>query len=170
MGIDGFETIRFMEPTSKDGARISRLLKEETILRVESPLKKEELLNALIARICESYSLANKAELSAKIQEREKGISTTLETGLSIPHARVDGLNDFAAGLALVPRGLSDPRKPSSSIRLIFLFLSPNKREFYARHLQILREVSSFFQSDFIETLNQVSTAEALRLIHSRET
>lgn len=155
--------------SSLASAQISHLLTEETILRASPNAEKGVLIKSLIARICESHNLPNQEEFVVKILEREQGINTTLDTGLSIPHARVDDLSELVAGLALVPQGLNDPRQPSSMIRLVFLFLSPNKREFYPQHLQVLRKVASLFQSDFIEALNLLSTTEALKLIRSKE-
>ncbi len=155
----------FTEETS-----IGFLLTAKTIVRAEPFTKKEALMNALISRICEVHQITDLEILQSKVHEREQGISTTLDTGLSIPHARVDGLNDFAAALALLPYGLDEQKKSSSSIiRLMFIFLSPNKKEFYSRHLQILRKASLLFQPDFIDTLNLASAEEALRLIRSRK-
>jgi mannitol/fructose-specific phosphotransferase system IIA component (Ntr-type) len=154
---------------SSGNAQIGSLLTEETILLANHSIEKGTLIDSLIARICKSHNLSNREELSAKIREREQGISTTLDTGLSIPHARIDDLSELVAGLALIPQGTNDPRQPLPMIRLVFLFLSPNKREFYPQHLQVLRKVASLFQPDFIEALNLASAAEALRLIRSKE-
>ncbi len=149
---------------------IGFLLTEKTIVRSEPFTNKEVLMDALITRICEAHHIEDLEFLQSKIREREKGISTTLDTGLSLPHARIDGLNDFAAALALLPYGLNEKKESSSSIiRLMFIFLSPNKKEFYSRHLQILRKAALLFQPDFIDTLNLASAEEALRLIRSKK-
>ncbi len=154
----------FLEETS-----IGFLLTEKTIVRAEPFTKKEVLMDALISRICEAHQITDLEILQSKVHEREKGISTTLDTGLSLPHARIDGLNDFAAALALLPYGLDEQKKSSSIIRLMFIFLSPNKKEFYSQHLQILRKAALLFQPDFIDALNLASAEEALRLIRSRK-
>ena len=147
---------------------LGAILTEETILRVGSTIEKGLLIDSLIAKMSAAHKILNKEELTAKIHEREEGISTTLDTGLSIPHARIDNLNELVAGLALLPQGIKDSRQPLPAIRLMFLFLSPNKREFYPQHLQVLRTAASLFQADFIEELNSLSVSEALKLIRSK--
>ena len=154
---------------STEETNIGFLLTEKTILRAEPFTKKEVLMNALISRICEAHHISNFEFLQSKVHEREKGIPTTLDTGLSLPHARIDGLNDFAAALALLPYGLNEQNDSANIIRLMFIFLSPNKKEFYPQHLQILRKAALLFQPDFIDALNLASAEEALRLIRSRK-
>lgn len=147
---------------------IGDILTESTILRVSPAIEKTSIIDSLIAKMSEAHKILNKEELTAKIHEREQGISTTLDTGLSIPHARIDNLNELVAGLALLPQGIKDAHQSLPTIRLMFLFLSPNKREFYPQHLQILRKAASLFQTDFIEELNLASPSEALRLIRAK--
>src|SRR5208283_5216764 len=89
----------------------------------------------------------------AKADERDRGISTTLDTGLSLPHARIDGIDGIMAGLAILKTPVADPNQADLSIRIIFIFFSPNKQEAFPLHLQLLRAVSSLFQPALIDRL-----------------
>lgn len=156
-------------PTSK-GLKVSPLLSEDVILFPVAGQDKTAVLSDLIAAVARKEGLPDGAALLAKVQEREQGISTTLDTGLSLPHARVDGLERIAAGMAVLKTPILDPKHPDLPIRAIFLFFSPNKREAFPLHLQLLRGVSSLFQTPLIEQLVAApSPAAALKLVSKLE-
>ncbi|MDE2291618.1 MAG: PTS sugar transporter subunit IIA, partial [Elusimicrobia bacterium] len=128
------------------------------------------LIGALVKELCSKASLGDPAPFLARVLEREQGISTTLDTGLAVPHARMDGISDIAAILGLVPQGLPDPKQPDLVIRAVFLFFSPNRQEAFTQHLHLLRGVSTLFQPPLIEALlGDPSPAAAMRAIRARE-
>lgn len=152
------------------GVALSRLLREDLILPAPDGLDKEGLIAHLVRHLCARRSLGEPERYLAKVLEREQGISTTLDTGLAVPHARLDDLPELAAVLALVPRGMRDPKQPDLVIRAMFLFFSPNRREALTQHLLLLRGVSWLFKSSFIDELNRAADgAAALRLISAKE-
>lgn len=149
---------------------ISRLLDETLIVPVPSGLTKEQLIEFLVTRLCERRGLGDPRPFLDKVLEREQGISTTLDTGLAVPHARMDNLKAIAAVLGLVPDGMPDPKQPDLVIRAMFLFFSPNRQEAFTQHLHLLRGVSALFQPAFIdELLKAASPAAALKLVAARE-
>lgn len=151
-------------------AKVSAILNQDCIL-VDPPFSdKSGALDALVKCLAKSHGFANPELFLSKVQEREKGISTTLDTGLSLPHARMDDLPKIVAGLAVLPKGIPDPQQPDLQIRVMFLFFSPNKTEAFPLHLQLLRSVSSIFQPAFIDQLIAAPTpAAALELIRQVE-
>lgn len=80
--------------------------------------------------VCRDYPQLDPADVASQVLKREEGISTTLDTGLSIPHARLEELGDFTAALAVLPEPLRDQTNSDLSIRVMFLFLSPAKPAF----------------------------------------
>ena len=82
-------------------------LNPQQICLINNPTTKQELVQNLVTNICNGTAL-NKEEVYKAIIKREQGISTTLESGLSIPHARLEGLNSFKAVLAVIPQGVQD--------------------------------------------------------------
>lgn len=129
---------------------------------------KDEILESLVHRLCEKKGLDAKSFL-AKAIEREKGISTTLDTGLSLPHGRMDSLDKIVAALAIIPGGVTDPKQADLTIRLMFLFYSPNKQESFPLHLQLMRGIASLFQAPLIDELSRSSASAALELIRKAE-
>lgn len=153
------------------GVSLSRLLGEDLIvLATDKIQKKEELIESLVRMLCQRRALGDPATFLKKVLEREQGISTTLDTGLAVPHARMDNLTAISAIFALVPEGLTDPKQPDLPIRAVLLFFSPNRPDAFTQHLHLLRGVSSLFQPEFIDRLKSAgSEAEVLKLIAEKE-
>lgn len=152
-------------------AKVSSFLTEDLILVPAKQADKGALLEALVRLVCDKKGISEVGTVLANVQEREQGISTTLDTGLSLPHVRLDNLGQIVAALALIPQGIPDPKQADLTIRAMFLFFSPNKPEFFPQHLQVLRAVSSLFQPDAIDRLTAApSPAAALELLKKLET
>jgi nitrogen PTS system EIIA component len=130
-----------------------QLLDEQLIVRFPEAKSKEPIVRQLTAALATRLGRENSDACLAKVMEREKGISTTLDTGLSLPHARLDDVKGFAAILGLVPKGLPDPQQPELTIKLVLLFFSTNDPAYFKMHLQFLRHVATLFQPAFIEQL-----------------
>ncbi len=155
---------------SSKNVSLSRILSEKLIIVSDNGLSKDKLIEHLVRELCVCRNLGDSAPFLSKVLEREKGISTTLDTGLAVPHARMDNLSEIAAVLALLPKGMADPKQPDLTIRAMFLFFSPNRQEAFTQHLHLLRGVSSMFQPAFIdEILKAENSAAVLRLIVSQE-
>ena len=152
------------------GLKIGPLLSEDLILFPPEGKNKVAILSALVETVCRKAGLTDPERFLAKVDEREQGISTTLDTGLSLPHARMDGIDSILAGMAVLKTPIPDPSQPDLPIRVIFLFFSPNKQEAFPLHLQLLRGVSSMFQPALIDKLTVAAgPAEALTLVQQIE-
>ena len=152
------------------GLKVSSILSEETILFPGEGQDKAAVLQTLAAAVCGKAGIADWAGFLAKVQEREQGISTTLDTGLSLPHARMDGITGILAGMAILKKAIPDPKQADLSIRVMFLFFSPNKQDAFPLHLQLLRGVSSLLGPALIDQLTASSgPAAALELVKKLE-
>ena len=146
------------------------LLDEKLVVRLPDLKSKDEAVRKLALELARRVGLADPDAALAKVMERENGISTTLDTGLSLPHARLDGIKAFGAILGLLPNGLDDPQQPDLKIRVMLLFFSPNDPAFFQKHLQFLRHVATLFQPAFIDQLMKASTPKAaLETLRARE-
>jgi nitrogen PTS system EIIA component len=152
------------------GLKIGPLLSEDVILFPPATDDKSAVLKALTEAVVRKAGLTDPERFLAKAEEREQGISTTLDTGLSLPHARMDGIDGILAGMAILKSPIPDPKQPDLTIRVVFLFFSPNKPEGFPLHLQLLRGVSSLFQPALIDQLTAAAgPAEALALVRKLE-
>lgn len=132
---------------------LGSLLSPAEVLVERGPITKTALIEKLIAAVCKANPKLDAADILAQVLKREEGISTTLDTGLSIPHARLEEITDFKAALAVLPSAAADPVNPNLSIKAMFLFLSPAKPIFFQRHLQILSSLAETFKPEFIDEL-----------------
>ncbi|MBI4372019.1 MAG: PTS sugar transporter subunit IIA [Elusimicrobia bacterium] len=147
--------------------RISDLLSEDVVLFAPADAGKDAALEALAGAICRRAGVADAAALLAKVRERERGISTILDTGLSLPHARVGGLTAFLAGLSVFKTPARDAGRP---VRAVFLFFSPDRPEDLPRHLQFLRDAAALFTPALLELLAAApDPAAALALLRARD-
>lgn len=150
--------------------KISKLLTEDSIIMAPKGADKKKLIELLVEKLCASKDLKDPGACMAKVMEREQGISTTLDTGLSLPHARMDCVKNIVAAMALVPDGIVDPAQSDLTIRLMFLFFSSTRSEMLPLHLQLLRAVSSLFQPAVIAQVSAApGPAEALEIIRKVE-
>ena len=157
-------------PAARKSLSIGPLLREDLVVIPPAGLAKDALIGHLVTELCSKANLGDPAPFLAKVLEREQGISTTLDTGLAVPHARMDNLADIAAILGIVPGGLPDPKQPDLSIRAVFLFFSPNRQEAFTQHLHLLRGVSTLFQPALIETIiGDPTPAAVLKAIRAKE-
>ncbi|MDX6769655.1 MAG: PTS sugar transporter subunit IIA [Elusimicrobiota bacterium] len=152
------------------GLKVSPLLSEEVVLLPGDGMDKNAVLDRLAAAVCRKAGLPDHLPYLGKVLEREGGISTTLDTGLSLPHARLDGIPGIMAGLAVLKKPVPDPKQTDLSIRVMFLFFSPNRPDAFPLHLQLLRGVSSLFQPAAIDQLTAAPTpAAVLELVRKLE-
>ncbi len=132
---------------------LGSLLSPAKILVEKESVTKTALIKKLIDAVCQGEPKLDGADILAQVLKREEGISTTLDTGLSIPHARLEEITDFKAALAVLPSPVQDPVNPNLSIKAMFLFLSPAKPVFFQKHLQILSSLAETFKPEFIDEL-----------------
>lgn len=135
------------------------LLPADHVLVFPQVNNKEELITRAVGVLCRAVPVLNPAELKAQLLLRESAVSTTLETGLSLPHVRLDEISTFQLVVAVLDKPLKDPAS-KHSIRAMCLFLSPNKPEFFKAHLQLLSALADTFSPAFIEELALLRAAE----------
>lgn len=151
-----------MSPNEQSKLSLGSLITPSRVLFAQGYPGKKELIEALVRTVCRDYPQLDPADVASQVLKREEGISTTLDTGLSIPHARLEELSDFTAALAVLPEALRDPNNSDLPIRVMFLFLSPAKPAFFQKHLQILSTLAETFKPEFIQELVSLKDAVAV--------
>ena len=151
----------------QDTVSISSLLNEKNTLLIEkADMRKGELIKQLVNLACAGLDNVDTADILDRVLKREESITTTLDTGLSIPHCRVDGITVCRAAMAVIKSGIKDPSADNIDIRVMFLFISPSSPSFFQAHLQILAQLSEKFKDSFITRLTQAQTAdETLKIV-----
>lgn len=142
-----------MAPHEPGKFNLSSLLAPGSVFVIGGKPSKAEVIKRLVQAACQGESKLDGEDVLAQVLKREDGISTTLDTGLSIPHARLEELDGFKAALAILPEGIQDPAGPNLEIKAMFLFLSPARQAFFQKHLQILAALAEIFKPEFIAEL-----------------
>ncbi len=138
-----------MPVNEKTKLSLGQLLSPSRVLMVKGTPSKKELIETLVQAVCRDFTQLDPTDVASQVLKREEGVATTLDTGLAIPHARLEELPEFTAALALLPT----PLKEEKPVRAVFLFLSPAKPEFFPRHLQLLAALAETFKPEFIDEL-----------------
>lgn len=133
-------------------------LKAET-----KPLLIAEMLDILIAA-GKVTGCDRDAALDALLK-RERKMSTGMQNGVAIPHAKCEQVDRLAAAVALKPEGLDFDSLDGEPSRIFVMTLSPLKRS--GPHIQFLAEVSRIINQPGVRErlLQAVSTEELYTLL-----
>lgn len=131
----------------------------------------EEAVRGMVARLVASGRVdATLGEPAIRaICEREATCSTAIvEIGVSVPHARMEGINGLVAAFAASPTKVY-LETAGVPIRIMVLVLSAP--ELAAQHLQFLSKISMLLQSESVrQTLHNASDGSAaLAFLRARE-
>lgn len=150
-----------MKPTTKQSSLLTVLA--DRIWVVSACKSKEDLLRQLTRAVCKAQPDLQEEEVLALIIQREKGMTTTLETGLSVPHARLEEIQQAIGALAILPQGLqfSDQQK----IQAMLLFVSPARSEYFQKHLQLLAAIAQVFTPQCLSQLTRCKTVQQAQQI-----
>lgn len=145
------------------------LISPDKILVVSGSPAKADLLARLVHLACAGRPQLDEREVLAQVLKREEGFGTALETGLAIPHARLEELDTFSAAMAVLPEPMSDEPHPQTPTRVMFLFLSPGCPAFFKQHLQLLASLAETFPAAFVDEVARLDDpAQIARKISSR--
>ncbi len=103
---------------------------------------KDEVLRQLAALACRNPQVAEVGATAVyeALRARESQGSTGFEQGVALPHARVAGMRDFVAAVAVAPQGVDFAALDKRKSRLFFVVLGPPDR--VAEHLKLLAAIS----------------------------
>jgi PTS system fructose-specific IIC component len=120
----------------------------------------EDLLNLLEKK---GY-LKNKEVAKQDVVEREQYLSTGLENGLAIPHAKTEGVEELVLSFGISREGIDFETLDGKPAHFIFCMLSP--RDTSGPHLKALGQITRTFRIQGIqEALMQAKTPEEIKQV-----
>lgn len=139
-------------------SHISTTLKGETKFQII-----EELVNLLHT----NKKLLNRDLALEDVLARESYLSTGLENGLAIPHAKTDGVSELIAAFGLKKDGIDFESLDGKPANLIFLVLSP--RDTSGPHIQALAAIARTLKDKRVREsmLNASSPGEVEEIIET---
>jgi len=131
------------QATAVKALSLGSLLNEGMIKIWESPISREEVLEALVVAACGDAQRCNITDLLQAVRKREEEGSTFFNEGVAFPHARIEGLKEPLVALGLTKMGVTDT-ETEKPMGFIFLSLTPLEKPevqiqllaLAARHLQ----------------------------------
>lgn len=131
----------------------------------------EDTVSGLVERLVASGRLASDLAALAvrRIQEREAVASTAMvDIGVSIPHARLEGISGIVAAMAVAPRAVYQVGDGMPISIVVLVLSSP---DLVGEHLNFLASLSMLLQSQrFRQRVRNAATPEDVeRLVRTSE-
>lgn len=134
---------------------------------IEPDLKSEdkfEAIEELLGLLEKKGLLINKEIAMQDVIEREQYLSTGLENGLAIPHAKTDGVKEFVLSFGISRKGIDFETLDGKPAHFIFCMLSP--KDTSGPHLKALGQITKTFRNEGIhEELLNATTPEEIKQI-----
>jgi len=103
---------------------------------------KDEILKEMVDVLCKAGKLSNKNSCEAlrALIKRERMMSTGIQDGVAIPHAKTNSVKDLTAVLGLKHEGIDFEALDGKPSKIFIMTLSPEGRP--VPHVQMLAEIS----------------------------
>jgi mannitol/fructose-specific phosphotransferase system IIA component (Ntr-type) len=133
--------------------------------------EKEKVLAEMVDKISESASLAKglRNEILSNLLKRESLGSTGIGNGFSIPHSKIEGLEDFFLSIGRTP-GIDFNAVDNAPVKIIFMLVSPKGQD--TQHLEFLKRIATLGRNeDFVKFLGNAKDAkEVIELVDEMDT
>ncbi len=149
--------------------RLSDLLTEERITVELTPNDKEGIIQELLDLVMKSRLIVDRALALEAILSREKLMSTGLERGVAIPHAKTAVAQDLALALGISREGLDFESADGKPSHFFFLLLAPESAA--GPNVQVLAQIARLTSDAmFCDALKHAaSPKDALDIIRKAE-
>ncbi|MCF7839018.1 MAG: PTS sugar transporter subunit IIA [Candidatus Marinimicrobia bacterium] len=147
----------------------TELTTDTILLDLRSETKPEVIAEMLDVLIAAGRIAADKrAEVLAALMAREAKMSTGMEHGIAIPHAKTDAVARLAAAVARKPAGVDFDAMDGQPSYFFIMTVSPASRS--GPHLQFIAEVSRILNDDQVQTqlMQAQSAREVLEIMHRK--
>ncbi len=143
----------------KNGA-FRKLLDKNCIAVDLSGETKEAIIGQLVELLASAGKLTDKAAVLHDILEREARMSTGMQHGIALPHARSTGIAAPAIALGIIRKGIDFQTIDGTPAHIVALIASPANDE--APHMQALASLGTVLGDDIVrEKLLHAKDAEA---------
>jgi len=101
---------------------------------------RDDALKIMIEKIAFAGKLKDEDTFFEALIERERIISTGIGMGVAIPHAKLDGYDDFFVAIGVLQRGVEWNSLDNAPVKLIFMVGGPDDKQ--TEYLQILSSLT----------------------------
>lgn len=101
---------------------------------------RDQALKAMINEIQKADKLKDAQIFFEALIERERIVSTGIGMGVAIPHAKLDGYDEFFIAIGILSKGVEWNSLDAAPVRLIFMVGGPDDKQ--TEYLQILSSLT----------------------------
>ncbi|NOR46362.1 MAG: hypothetical protein GQ534_12325, partial [Candidatus Delongbacteria bacterium] len=113
---------------------------------------KEEVIKELVDILEKNGKITNKDDIFQEVMTRESSISTGMQNGLAIPHARTDGVKQVQIAIGFKKDGIEFESIDGLPTKIIILIISSTKKN--DPHIRVLAGISTYLhKKEFVENL-----------------
>jgi fructose-specific phosphotransferase system IIA component len=141
------------------------LLQEDQVIHSLKSHTKNAVINELIQVLAKKGKVTDKHKAYKNIMERENLLSTGMEKGLAVPHAKTDAVDELVIAFGLQREGVDFQSLDGQPAHFIFLVLSPLDTS--GPHIKALAQISRSIKSDQTreKLLQAASAGEIINLL-----
>ncbi|MCL2443313.1 MAG: PTS sugar transporter subunit IIA [Treponema sp.] len=110
--------------TTKD---ILALIEPDCLTLELNGLSKEEIITELVDILAVKGKLLDRDQVLADVLEREKTMSTGMDHGIALPHAKTDGIAETTVAIGIKKDGINFESMDGQLSRIFVLIVSPKK-------------------------------------------
>lgn len=159
-GFDGIalkKDILDSDATDADSdTQFKKLIKPEVIITNSKAETKDDLLKEMVLLLSNTGNVRDWELVLSDVLSREKIMSTGMEKGIAIPHAKSDGVIAPCVAVCVKKDGIDFGSIDKEPSKIFFMIVSPKKAN--SPHLQMLASISSIVRNK--ETLSKILEAK----------
>ena len=119
---------------------LKEVLTQELVSVGLSARTKEDVINALLDMLCTTGKVKDRARALQDILANEERMSTGLEQGIAIPHAKTEAVEEMVACVAITEHRIDFESVDHKPANIFIMTLSPRGQT--GPHMKFLAEVS----------------------------
>jgi fructose-specific phosphotransferase system IIA component len=129
---------------------------------------KTEVITELVDMLATEGKLLYRDMVLNDVLEREKTMSTGMDHGIALPHAKSDGVDELAVAVGIKKEGIDFEATDKQKSRLFIMVVSPKKAS--GPHIQFLAAISTLLRDRDLreEIINAGSPEKAVELLHNK--
>lgn len=140
---------------------VADYMDEGLVFFLSQASSRDEVIKTMIHSVAEKRSLPGSDAFYHAIVEREKLVSTGIGMGVSIPHAKLSGFDDFFIAIGILPKGVDWQSLDHHPVRIIFMIGGPDDKQ--TEYLQILSTLTQLIKNE--ETRKKLLTLNSKEAI-----
>lgn len=150
-------------PTTTHGLRMGDYIRIETLVPNMRASNKQEMIEGLLALLDRQGMILDIEKARSAIWERERSMSTGMQHGIAIPHARTDAVKKLVCAVSTHSDGIDFGAIDNQPSRIFVLTLSPADNP--APHVQFMSVVGTVLDEDGRRRLLACQTPRDMRAV-----